>query len=294
MLKLGIIGYPISHTLSPQMHTAALQYLNINGIYRAYEVKEDELIQMFNQLKDSGIKGFNVTIPHKISIISLLDELTETAKLIGSVNTVTITKEGKAIGENTDIIGFWETIPNDIKQNLPNLKATIIGCGGSALAVTVALLMNKVKHLKILGRNTAKLSLLKDFIDSRKTLLQSDTIIEKGLMDRVDLSETNILINTTPVGMYPKVDFSPVTKEEILQLPKDALIYDLIYNPQETLLLTLGKYLDRRTINGVEMLIRQGAASLGIWLEQKVAPHGAMRLAVLQNTITVTNAESND
>ena len=106
------------------MQTAALQYLNVSGTYRPYEVKPNELEKMFNQLKGSGIKGFNVTIPHKISIIPLLDELTERAKLIGAVNTVTF-NNGKAIGDNTDVIGFWEAIPEEIRKIIPEKNISI-------------------------------------------------------------------------------------------------------------------------------------------------------------------------
>ncbi|MBI3590078.1 MAG: shikimate dehydrogenase [Candidatus Melainabacteria bacterium] len=274
MLKLGIIGYPLEHSLSPVMHTAALQYLNINGHYRAYEVSENELKGIFEQLKGSGMKGFNVTIPHKINIIPLLDELTETAKLVGAVNTVTFKENGKSIGDNTDAMGFWEAIPENLRKIIPGKSVSILGCGGSAKAIVAALLLNDTKHIKVYGRDEEKLTNFKNFLDSR---------IEIDLLKNIDLSKTSMLVNTTPVGMHPKTNNSLISIQELKKLPADAIVYDIIYNPSETKLLKDARSLNLKTINGIEMLIRQGAYSLRIWLEQDIAPLGAMRLAVLQS-----------
>ena len=277
MLKLGIIGYPLEQTLSPVMHTAALQYLNINGHYRAYEVSENELKETFEQLKTSGMKGFNVTIPHKISIIPLLDELTDTAKLVGAVNTVTFKENGKSVGDNTDAMGFWEAIPEDTRKRISLEKEkniSIVGCGGSAKAIAIALLLNNTKHIKVYGRDKEKLTNFKNFLDSK---------IEIDLLKNIDLSKTSLLINTTPIGMHPKINSSPVSIQELKKLPSNAIVYDIIYNPPETKLLQDASSLNLKTINGIEMLIRQGAHSLRIWLEQDIAPLGAMRLAVLQS-----------
>lgn len=284
MLKLGIIGYPLEHSLSPVMHTAALQYLNISGSYRAFETKKDELEKIFNQLKDSGLKGFNVTIPHKTTIIPLLDELTETAKLVGAVNTVTFTKDKKSIGDNTDVTGFWEPIPEDIKTNIPNQTISILGCGGAALAVATALVTNKVKHLKIYGRDLEKLYQFKKLVSKTNETLKGETTIETGLLINIDLSNSSMLVNTTPIGRFPDIDNSPVLKQELRRLPGDAFVYDIVYNPSDTLLLQYARSLSLKTLNGIEMLIRQGAASLAIWLEQDIshAPLGAMRLALTQ------------
>lgn len=279
MLKLGIIGYPLEHSLSPAMHTAALQYLNISGSYRAFETKESELTRVFNQLKDSGIKGFNVTIPHKVNIIQLLDELTERAKLIGAVNTVTF-KDGKSIGDNTDIVGFWEAIPEELRNKIPDKKVSVLGCGGSAYAIVIALLLNKVKNIKVYGRDLEKLTNFKAFIESRNKMLNFGANIEIDLLGKINLRDTFMLVNTTPLGMYPNVDNSPLTINDLSKLPKGAFVYDIIYNPLETKLLFDANSLKLTTLNGIEMLIRQGATSLGIWLEQEVAPLGVMRLAL--------------
>lgn len=280
MLKLGIIGYPLEHTLSPVMHTAALQHLNINGSYRPFEVTENELEKVFNQLKASGIKGLNVTIPYKKKIISLLDELTETAKLTEAVNTVIFYDDGRTVGHNTDVVGFYDAVPEYLKKNISNQNVSIFGCGGAANAVSIALLQNRVKSLKIYGRDPDKLLQFKTFLENKSKGLKALTQIETELIANINLSNSSILINTTPVGMYPDLTNSPVTKNELAKLNKNALVYDLIYNPRETLLLEFARALNLKTLNGAEMLIRQGAASLATWLNQNVAPVGIMRLAL--------------
>ena len=269
MLKFGIIGYPLEHSLSPVMQNAALQYLNISGEYKAYEIKEEELKETVKQLINDGLKGFNVTIPHKIKIIPLLDEVTNIAKQVGAVNTVII-QNGKTIGDNTDITGFWEAIPKEIRKNLKGKVVSIIGCGGSAYACIVAFISNGIQKINIYGRNIDKLKKIKEHFKS----------IEINLMNDVDLSNASMLVNTTPVGMYPNVNDSPFSKGILEKLPQDAIVYDIIYNPSETKLLRDAKSLNKITINGIEMLIRQGAASLAKWIEIKEPPLGVMRLAI--------------
>ena len=282
MLKLGILRSPSGKSLSTIMQTAALQYLNISGEYKSYEATSENLIKIFKELKTLGLIGFNVTIPHKINIIPLLDELTERAKLIGAVNTVTF-KDGKSIGDNTDAIGFWEGIPEDIRKKIPGQNITILGCGGAACAVAISFLLNKVKSLKIYGRNKDKLENFKKILNERKEQLKLKTNIEVDLLSNINLSNTFMVVNTTPLGMSPNENESPITTNDLKKLPKDACVYDIIYMPEETKLLKEAKSLGKQTINGVEMLVRQGAASLGVWLGQDIAPLGAMRLAVLQS-----------
>ena len=278
-LKLGIIKSSGTPSLSTIMHTAALQQLNINGEYKSYEVKPEELKSVLEKLKKEKVKGLNITIPHKISIVSLLDELTARAKQIGAVNTV-IFKDGKSIGDNTDGGGFWEAIPENIRENIKNKNIAILGCGGAAHACVTALLLNNISSVKIYGRNKNKLEDFKSFLMTVKTP-RRDVSIEIDLLSNMDLSDIDMLINTTSVGMYPDVNESPVSKECLKHLPKDSLVYDIVYKPQETKLLQDAKSLGLKTLSGVEMLVRQGAESLNIWLEKDVAPLEIMRNAVL-------------
>lgn len=280
MLKLGIIGFPLEHSLSSVMQTAALQHLNISGEYKAYEVKESDLEKVFNDLKKNGLKGFNVTIPYKTKILPLLDELTLTAQLAEAVNTVTIKSNGKTIGDNTDVSGFWDSIPDDYKKKLHKITASILGCGGSARAVCLALIQNNLNTLKIYGRDKQKLDKFQGFLLEIKKKTNSKTNIETAMLNNIHLSDSSLLINTTPIGMHPDINDSPVAKDKLSELSKDALVYDIIYNPKETKLLKYAKELNLKTTNGIEMLIRQGHASLCIWLGKKVSALNIMRITI--------------
>ena len=282
LIKFGIIKSPKGYSLSVPMHTTALQYLNINGEYKSYEANPEDLKKIFVTLKENNIKGVNVTLPHKITIISLLDELTDRARLIGAVNTVIFNEDGKTLGDNTDASGFWKGIPEDIKKILIEKEIAILGCGGAACAVAIAFLLKKIKKLKIYARDKIKLNKFKDSLEQKKEQLKSNTIIEANLLTNINLSNVSMLVNTTPVGMYPDIDKSPVLINDLKKLSKDAVVYDIIYKPQETKLLKDAKSLNLQTINGIEMLVRQGAESLNLWLRQDIAPIDVMRNAVLE------------
>ncbi len=280
-IKLGIIRSPQGYSLSVPMHTAALQHLNINGEYKSYEANPEDLPFLFKKLKENYLRGVNVTIPHKILIIPLLDELTERARLIGAVNTI-IFKEGRSIGDNTDIGGFWESIPEKSKGNIIEKNVAMLGCGGATCACAVALISNKIKTLKVFARDKTKLQKFKCELEEKKEILKSHTIIEANLLSNINLSDISMLVNTTPLGMYPDENSSPVAIDVLKHLPQDSIVYDTIYKPKETKLLKDAKSLRLKTINGIEMLVRQGAESLNIWLNQDIAPIDTMRNAVIE------------
>ncbi len=272
MLKLGILRSPDGHSLSSIMQTAALKYLNIEGEYKSYGVSSEKLGKVFNNLKREGVTGLNVTMPHKISIIPSLDELTDRAKSIGAVNTITI-KNGRSIGDNTDIIGFWQSLPETIRKDIFNRSISLIGTGGAAYACIMALLQHGVQNIKVYGRNKDKLDRIHKFFQAK---------ISIDLISNIELLNTHILVNTTPVGMYPNINETPINIEALKKLQKDATVYDIIYNPLETKFLKEAHSLNLKTINGVEMLVRQGATSLNIWLEKEIAP-----IEVMRNIVTL-------
>ncbi|MBI2996162.1 MAG: shikimate dehydrogenase [Candidatus Melainabacteria bacterium] len=280
MLKLGIIKFSNTPSLSTIIYDAAFQHLNINGEYKVYEVKPEELENLLKELKKEKVRGVNVTIPHKINIIPLLDELTDRAKEIGAVNTVTFNDDGKTIGDNTDASGFWDAMPISIRKNIAGKNVAILGCGGAAHACAMALLLNNVSQINIYGRNKDKLERFKNFLESKN----KSTKIQVDLVSNINLSNTFMLVNTTPVGMYPNIDQCLVTKKDLQYLPSDAFVYDIIYNPPKTKLLQYAKSLDLKTLNGVEMLVNQGAESLNIWLGKDVAPIIIMKNALIIET----------
>lgn len=287
MLKLGILKFSGSKSLSKPMHLAALKVLGLDGEYSIYECLPENLNSQFQELKDSGVRGVNVTIPHKIPLMKLVDKLTDRAKRVGAVNTVIFEKD-KAIGENTDLHGFFEAIPKEFRDKIPGSDVALLGCGGAACACAIAFIQNNVKTLKIFARDINKLKSFKDELDTKKEITKSNTNIEIGLLSDANLKDVFILTNTTPVGMSPDLNFTPIPKEKLKDLKKDALVYDIIYNPSETLLLKDAKSLDYKTLNGVEMLVLQGAESLKLWTGRNDIPIDVMREAVLRE-LTVDN-----
>lgn len=274
-IKLGIVGFPLSHTLSPIMHEAALKSLGLNGEYLIYEIPEDELSLKINGFKKT-LTGLNVTIPYKTKVMEYVDELSDNAKLIGAVNTL-IFRDGKIIGENTDIIGFWDSIDKDYKDHIQEIDSAVIGYGGSSLSVCVALIKNNIKSITIFGRDQNKLNIFLDNLNTKKKILNSNTNISVRSLQKINLSQISFLINTTPLGMSPNTDSSPVSRNDLSALSKNALVYDLIYNPSMTKLLKDSADLGFRIQNGLDMLVRQGAASLSLWLNKDEVPITIMK-----------------
>jgi shikimate dehydrogenase len=275
---LGIIGHPVGHSLSPAMQNAAIAHLGLDYIYLPFPVKPENLSPALEGFRAIGLVGFNVTIPHKQAIISLLSEVTTTAKMIGAVNTVWRTESGWK-GSNTDLDGFIAPlmpIERDWSQSTP----VILGNGGAARAAVVGCAELGCPEIHVVGRSKDK---LEHFQQSwQNTPLQASLIAHRwqelpGLVSAADL-----LINTTPVGMYPHLDESPVSLPVMDKIKPKAIAYDLIYTPRPTLFLQQARQRGAMTIDGTEMLVQQGAAALAIWLQQP-APLEVMRKSLLEN-----------
>lgn len=279
---LGVIGYPIEHSLSPVMHNAALKALAtqqaqpfLEYVYIPWPVTADALPTVVSSLKDQGCLGFNITIPHKQAIIPLLTETTAIAQAVGAVNTVWLTEAGWA-GTNTDVQGFLSPL-QPLNRDWPHIKPCILGCGGAARAVLAGCAQLGCPQIHVIGRQTEKLERLRE--TCADTL---STDIHIHLWEKLSslLPLTDLLINTTPVGMSPHPQTSPLSPAEVDRLPSDAIVYDLIYNPNPTLLLQATAASGRTAISGVEMLVQQGAAALSLWINQP-APVAVMRQALL-------------
>ncbi|MHA1472207.1 MAG: shikimate dehydrogenase [Promethearchaeota archaeon] len=250
---LCVIGHPIEHSLSPAMHNAALQESSLDYIYLAYDVPPEELEKAVIEFKKHDIKGINVTIPHKETIIKYLDRVDPLAKKIGAVNTIK-NEEGNLIGKNTDAFGA--------KQALIN--ALILGAGGAARAVSFALSdeSDKIFICDIIEKKAIALANdLKDKMKIKAIGKKSNYEILKSLIIDVD-----ILINTTPVGMYPDVNKTPISKD---LLADHLFVYDVIYNPLNTQLLKDASEIGCKTLNGIEMFINQGALAFEWWTDIK-------------------------
>ncbi|WP_353933106.1 shikimate dehydrogenase [Okeanomitos corallinicola TIOX110] len=280
---LGVIGHPIEHSLSPLMHNAALSNLGLDYVYLPFPIAPENLEIAIAGFAAMGVVGFSVTIPHKQTIIPLLSEISPVAEAIGAVNTVT--RQGdKWVGTNTDVEGFIAPLQTTYQQNWSQKKAVILGNGGAARAVVAGCIQLGFSEIHVVGRNIYK---LKDFRQS----WENSPFIDKFQVHNWEelpnlISQADLLVNSTPVGMYPHVDQSPLSAEEMEKLPAGAIAYDLIYIPKPTKFLHLAAQQGAVIIDGLEMLVQQGAAALKIWLQREEVPVAKMRQA-LQNHLGI-------
>ncbi len=280
---IGIIGYPLKHSVSPNFQQAALDYYKLDIRYEAWEVKAADLSSAINRLRQPQNLGANVTIPYKETTLHLVDEADDFASLIGAVNTV-VNHDGKLLGFNTDAYGFLRALHDDAKFKPENKSVVILGAGGAARAVAFALLKEKISSLIIANRTLAKAeslasSLAKHIANNKiKTEIaavpwQSSKVIKA-------LGSGQLIINCTSLGMRGSSyeEKSPLSSNLI---PKGALVYDLVYNPSETPLLRMAQKAGARTIGGLPMLVYQGAASFKLWTGRE-APLDIMLSAARQ------------
>jgi shikimate dehydrogenase len=256
-LFFGLLGYPLGHSLSPVMHKAALEHLGLDAHYLAFPVAPGNLKEAVSGLWALGCGGFNVTIPHKQAIMPLTQDCTPLAQKIGAVNTVLRTEQGW-LGENTDIAGFTAPLLRQ-KSDWSGAGALILGCGGAARAVIAGCLSLGMRQITVQGRTLENLKAIQVQFPEIQILgpAQSVTAV---------LSHTSLVVNTTPLGMDPRPEASPLTEEELSLLPTDALVYDLVYNPEMTQLLTWSQERGLATQGGLEMLVHQGWKALQLWL----------------------------
>jgi shikimate dehydrogenase len=269
---LGVIGDPVEHSLSPVMHNDAIAHLGVDYVYLPFPVKGKDLEKAIAGFEAIGVVGFNITIPHKQAIIPLLSKVSATAQMVGAVNTVWRTDAGWC-GTNTDVEGFLAPL-EELEQDWTQVTPIILGNGGAARAVVVGCAEMGCSKIRVVGRDRAKLEEFKQSWQDSPLNARIEVYEWSELAGLV--TETKLLVNTTPVGMYPKVDESPVDAEVMENLPADAIAYDLIYTPNPTKFLQQAKERGNQAIDGLEMLVKQGAAALEKWLGQSV-PIDVMR-----------------
>lgn len=260
-LLTGLLGYPLGHSVSPAMHNAAFRALGLDGRYEPLPTPPERLPETVAGLAAAGYRGVNVTIPHKQAVMPLLDALSDAARAIGAVNTVVVERpQGLADpplhGDNTDWLGFL--YPLDALGFDPAGKAALLlGAGGSARAVVYALAQRGLAHLTIWARNPARAAELAQHAQSLAPFLSVHCA--PFTVDR----PPDLIVNTTPLGMWPAVDASPWP--DGLPFPQDALVYDLVYRPERTLFLRQAEAAGCATVGGLAMLVVQGAASFERW-----------------------------
>lgn len=248
--KFGLIGGKLGHSLSPAIHQLFFEYTGKTGSYELLETELEALPELMGRLRQ-GFVGTNVTIPHKLHVMPLLDAIAPEAAAIGAVNTIKFTSEG-AFGYNTDYFGFGRMLEyNDIK--VAGKVCAVLGTGGAARAVVKYLTDKKCAKLYLVTRDVFK-------VDSHFAKINPKIkVIDYA---RLDALQGDLLVNCTPVGMFPKVEASPVSSE--VSFAFDASV-DLIYNPSQTLFLKQAAEAGNKAVNGLFMLVAQAVAAQEIW-----------------------------
>lgn len=288
---LGVIGHPVEHSLSPAMHNAAISHLGVDFVYLPFPVKPGDLKAAIAGFAAIGVRGFSITIPHKQAILPLLSEVSPIARAIGAVNTVYLTDKGWC-GTNTDVEGFLaplQTPPTPPYQggarggsDWSQKVAVILGNGGAARAVVAGCAQLGCAEIHVVGRNEQNLAeFQQSWVNSPMPVqnLQVHTWENLSML----ISQADLLVNTTPVGMYPQGEKSPVADGALDRISAGAIVYDLIYNPNPTQFLKDAQLRGARAIDGLEMLVQQGAAALKIWLHKESVPVDVMRQALRQH-----------
>ncbi len=283
MLKLGLIGYPLTNSLLSVIHKIAIKESGIEGDYAMLGTKPEKLDTMLNFIKKSGFRGFNVTTPHKVSILNYLDEIDKLAVKVGTVNTVVIENNGRWAGHNTDVYGFMKAIPPGAIMHFKGKKAAVIGAGDATKAVTVGMAEMGISEIHFIVAefdvNTA--------FEIGQSLCKNYPLVKTHcsiLKENTDLSGISLVVNATPVGMEGMKGLlegiSPLSEFSIDSLNDDTLVYDLIYRPRGTELLKLADKKGLETLEGLEMLVQQGARSFNLWTG-KDAPVEKMRSSII-------------
>ena len=274
---VGLLGNPVRHSLSPAMHNAALQALQLNWSYLALPCTSQNLQEVLQGLRAVNCRGLNVTIPHKQDVATLCQELSPLAKRLGAVNTLIPIDSGGWHGTNTDVEGFLTPLGEESSWN--NRHGVILGCGGSARAVAAGLQRLGLASITVIGRRP---EVLDGFIadlhhnDAPLTPCLHSSPILASLIEQADL-----VVNTTPVGMAQHGDAQAFPLGEAIwsHLQKSAVLYDLVYTPRPTAWLRWGQSRGQQCIDGLDMLVQQGAASLRLWSDRNDVPVETMRRA---------------
>lgn len=267
---IGLLGDPVAHSLSPAMHNAALAAAGIDAVYVALPVKPDALPAVLDGLRAVNFIGANVTIPHKSAVIPLVEahgEISPLARKLGAVNTIVHRPDGTLYGDTTDAAGFTAAF-EEAGQSFDGTSVAILGNGGSARTIAIGLPgMRAVRRLALVGRSVSKVEALAAEVRSHYPALQVEALTPGQYADVRDAYD--IVVNTTPVGMHPEIDATPLPAE---LLEARQVVYDIVYNPRETRLLREARARGCTVVGGLGMLIHQGRIAFGLWTGRELPP----------------------
>ncbi|MDO4454264.1 MAG: shikimate dehydrogenase [Eubacteriales bacterium] len=265
----GLLGHPVSHSISPMMHNASFQRLGLDYVYLCFDVTEKDLKTAVDGLKLLNVRGFNCTMPDKTKICDLVDKLSPAARMIGAVNTV-VNDDDILTGHNTDGIGYMQALA-ETGFSIAGKTMTLLGAGGAATAVCVQAALDGAASIHLFNRQGRSWNHAKELAEriTRETSCHVelfDLADESSLKSSLDVSD--LLTNATPIGMSPNETYSPIPSKNFLH--ESLLVSDIIYNPRETLLMRQAKEQGCRAFNGLYMLLYQGAEAFRIWTDQQM------------------------
>lgn len=274
--KLALIGYPLGHSLSPVLYKAAFEDLGLDGTYELLPTESEDLISRIKFLRSHKYYGFNVTIPHKVPVTLFLSKYDEYVNMTGSVNCVKIEQDMSLSGYNTDVWGFVEAIKD---VDLKGKTAAIIGTGGAARAICAGLYIKGVSKIDIYTRNVINSKETIETLRKRFDKIEINSI-QTSLMDTME--NIDILVNTTPLGMKNfEENNSPVDDKQIESLPQNAIVYDIVYNPLRTPLISKALKYNKKIVCGLDMLVYQAQRAIEIWCGKK-ADFKIMKIKALE------------
>lgn len=281
----GLIGYPVSHSLSPAIFDAAFRTAGIEAQYRLFSIPPDRLEERIGQILDQGARGLNVTVPHKASVIPMMSDLDESAHLTGAVNAIDISDEG-VVGYNTDMGGFEDSFDFLGVPDIRGRKALVLGAGGAARAVLASLILSGVSEIVVANRFMEEAMDLVSPAAKRSPGIRFEIVpLENREIEKV-VEQTVLCIQATSLGLSNK---DPLPMEPAL-LPEDCFVYDLVYGPTETPFVRSARAGGYRCADGKEMLLRQAARAFRLWFRMD-PPIDAMRFAVDRVISEVRNCE---
>lgn len=261
MFKLGIIGYPLGHSISAVIQKAGLKSIGLEGSYDVMETPPEDLINRIKFIKTNGYSGFNVTIPLKVPMSLFLDDIDDYANIAGCVNTVKVGDDKSFFGYNTDIYGFKKAIPETI--NLAGKNASILGTGGASRAAVVGLAEKGVKEIDFYTRNIINSRQTLEYVRAKFPEINFNVYQIQNIRS---LEGTSIVVNATPIGMKGfMADQMPLEKTDLDKLNPETLIYDIVYNPVKTVLIQEAQKRGLQTVGGLDMLIYQAERAIEIW-----------------------------
>ncbi len=273
---VGVIGWPVEHSLSPAMHNAALAAMELNWVYLAFPVAPERVSEAVGAVRGLQLIGLNVTIPHKQAVAELMDELDDAAEALGVVNTV-VRREDRLVGYNTDGPGFLQSV-EEMGHSVEGKRVAVIGAGGASRSIAYACARAGASQMTVLNRTAARAEAVASLAADKGGASDVGTAGLQGAAAEEAVSGADLVVDCTSVGMYPNVEEGPVVPGEWLRAGQ--VVVDVTYNPRETTLLRAARACGADVVDGTGMLVHQGAIALGHWCGRQ-APAEVMREALL-------------